>query len=244
LAADWRQAVIPARMLRTLSEGDLDEVHASTQRYYTERIEQYGPTPWGVDWNCAITQEVRFVQLLQVCEFSAPFSLNDIGCGYGALLSYLRRCHPETKIDYVGLDLSPAMIRYASMWRDPRHGRFIVGHISPRRADYSVASGIFNVQLDHSLDRWEGFIAKTLADMRATSRRAFAVNFMAPNSSSQARTQVYRTAPDPWIRFCETKLGSSVDVLADYGLREFTLLVRVPHSSGAEARASDANGRS
>jgi SAM-dependent methyltransferase len=215
-------------MLRALRDEELAEIHSDTERYYTGTLEQYGPTPWGVDWNCAITQEARFVHLARVCDFSHSFSLNDIGCGYGALLSYLRKYHPETAVDYLGVDLSPMMVRYASLWRDPRHGTFFVGDKSPREADYSVASGIFNVRLDHPLDRWEGFVARTLTDMRATSRRGFAVNFMAPEpfAGAEPQTRVYRTAPDPWVRFCKTALGSSVEVLGDYGLREFTLLIR------------------
>jgi hypothetical protein len=212
---------------RALPDTEVSEVYATIRRYYDAKISAYGATPWGVDWSSFITQEVRFIQLLNLCDFSGSFALNDVGCGYGALLSYIAKYHPETDIDYLGFDVSPAMIRHAMEVRwDLSRASVVVANTSPRIADYSVASGIFNVKLDHPLERWESFIAKSLIDMQVASRRGFAVNFLAPHASDQPPREHYRTMPEPWIKFCEKELGSSVEVLADYGLREFTLLVR------------------
>jgi SAM-dependent methyltransferase len=186
----------------------------------------HGATARGADWSSFITQEVRFAQLLNLCDFSGPFSLNDVGCGYGALISYLAKYHPDKEIDYLGFDVSPEMIRHAMEVRwDLSNATALVADACPRVADYSVASGIFNVKLDHPLDLWERCIARTLRDMHRASRRGFAVNFMAPSGSSSPGMH-YWTMPKPWIAFCRNEIQSSVEVLADYGLREFTLLVR------------------
>jgi SAM-dependent methyltransferase len=213
------------------------EVHGSIECYYTGKVSRYGATPLGVDWSCIPTQELRFVQLLKLCSFSRPFSLNDVGCGYGAMLAYLAKRHAETDVDYFGIDLSPAMVRHAKrMWQNRGHARFFVANASPRIADYSVASGIFNVKLNQPTERWEGFVAKVLSDMHATSRRGFAVNFMVPRAARQAaQPGLYRTLPEPWIGYCEQELGSSVELLTGYGLREFTLLVR-PQQSADQCR--------
>ena len=217
-------------------EGQLGVLHRATEAYYTRAISRHGAEPLGVDWRCAASQEMRFVQLLKVCDFSAPFSLNDLGCGYGALVGFLRKRHPGAAVDYVGIDLSPAMIAAARrLWR---RTRFVVGTACPGIADYAVASGIFNVKLDQPRAVWERFVAATLRDMHAASRRAFAVNFLAPASPGQPDvTALYRTAPQPWIRYCECALGDSVDLIADYGLREFTLLVRKAESPSRSRRA-------
>jgi len=58
-------------------------------RYYSEKIVEHGPTAKGVDWRDETSQELRFEQLLKVCDESRPFTLNDYGCGYGALATYL-----------------------------------------------------------------------------------------------------------------------------------------------------------
>jgi SAM-dependent methyltransferase len=206
----------------------LRQVYAAINAYYTKKISKYGATPLGVDWSCVPTQELRFVQLLKLCNFSSAFSLNDLGCGYGALVSYLALRHPDTEVDYLGIDLSTAMIRRAKrLWQSKNRARFVVDETSPRIADYSVASGIFNVKLDQPIDGWESFITKTLIDMQAFSRYGFAVNFMAPCSPGDSpQPSLYRSPAEPWIRFCEQELGLSVELLTAYGLREFTLLVR------------------
>jgi hypothetical protein len=120
------------------------------------------------------------------------------------------------------------MVRRAQrQWKHRTDARFVAGATSPRVADYSIASGIFNVKLREPLDRWTSFVARTLADMAATSRRGFAANFMAARDrDAAAELELYRSAPAAWIDYCERTLGGSVELVAEYGLREFTLLVR------------------
>jgi SAM-dependent methyltransferase len=206
----------------------LSGVYAGVEAYYSARVAKHGATPLGVDWSCQATQNMRFVQLLKLCDFSAPFTLNDIGCGYGALSAFLAMRHAESAIDYLGVDLSRAMVsRARRRFRGPDR-RFVVGKTSPRVADYSVASGIMNVHVGYSRSVWQDFIAIMLADISRTSRLGFAVNFVAETAAlteSQAAS-LYRTDPEPWVRYCERELGCAVKVLDNYGMREFTLLVR------------------
>jgi SAM-dependent methyltransferase len=201
---------------------------AGVEAYYTQKILRHGATPLGVDWPCARSQELRFAQLLKVCDFSAPFALNDLGCGYGALAAYLVKCHPGARVSYLGIDLSPEMIRRARQLRqNHRFCKFIVGNSLERKADYSIASGIFNVKLAQATERWESFIVATLIAMHSCSTRGFAVNFLAPQDRGQpVRRGLYRTPPVPWVRYCERRFHCSVELIGAYGLREFTLLVR------------------
>jgi SAM-dependent methyltransferase len=207
-------------------------LYAGIDRYYSHKVKLHGATPLGVDWPCVPTQELRFEQLLRVCRFEgAPFSLNDIGCGYGALLAFLARRYRHARIDYFGVDLSAAMVAQAhSLWRKRPLTQFLVAGAGPRTADYSVASGIFNVKLDQPQALWESFVAGTLADMRKNSRNGFAANFLAPPASGEAGPpELYRVPPERWQRHCEQALGARVEVLQDYGLPdEYTLLVRTP----------------
>ena len=207
----------------------LAAVHGDIDRYYSAKIIRHGISPRGVDWTCQATQDLRFVQLAKLFGSEAALSLNDLGCGYGALLDFLHRRHPGLALDYLGIDLSREMVRRAKRkWRGVPDAGFIQATRPSRVADYSVASGIFNVQLDQPTDLWEAFIATTLRDLRAASRRGFAVNLMAPPAADQPpRPGLYRTAPDAWVRYCEETLGGGVTVLDAYGMREFTLLVRV-----------------
>jgi hypothetical protein len=203
----------------------IDAIHGEVARYYGARIARYGATPAGVDWEDALAQERRFEQLLRVCDFTCAFALNDVGCGYGALARFLARHDRGSPVRYMGLDLSPAMVAAArALFPADSRAAFAVTDGEYPEADYSVASGIFNVKLDLPLGAWEEWIAWTLGRIARASRRGFAVNFVA--GPGRAPPQVYRTDPAPWVAFCEGTLGSGVEVAQGYGLDEFTLLVR------------------
>lgn len=211
---------------------------AKVRDYYSGTVERHGPTPRGVDWPNAVSQYLRFVQLLKICSFDRPFSLNDFGCGYGALLEYLAMRHAETEIAYRGIDLSAAMIAAArKRWRTSPDAEFVVGSHCGREADYSLASGVFNVRLGHPPLDWESYIEAILSDLNARSRVGFAVNLMLPHDDGATEDELYRSPPGRWVAFCRKELGSSVRVLRDYGLREFTLLIRRKPSSAAPRRA-------
>ncbi|WP_048439533.1 class I SAM-dependent methyltransferase [Caenimonas sp. SL110] len=199
-------------------------VHSSIRDYYSARALRHGATPLGVDWTCVPTQELRFVQLLKVITPAASVSVNDIGCGYGAMAGFIHRRLRATAIDYLGIDLAPEMIALARKKNRRPSVCFELGTAAPRQADYSVASGIFNVRLYHSQEVWEAAVAHSLADMARTSRLGFAVNFLAP--CPDGPLELYRPSPAFWINYCRNELGLQAQLLDNYGMREFTLLVR------------------
>ncbi len=205
----------------------IDRAYASIDDYYTKKILAYGATPSGVDWDCLATQEMRFVQLLRICDFSKPCSLNDLGCGYGALLALLHKRHRTASIDYLGIDVSDRMVSTAKRrWARTTNANFILGREAPRIADYSVASGIFNVKLDQPQDIWTEVIKRTLSHLLAVSRVAFSVNFLArlPPKSNCA-PELYCADPEWWIEYCRQSLKVKVELLDNYGMKEFTLQV-------------------
>jgi SAM-dependent methyltransferase len=212
-------------------EAPLAALHAGIAAYYTDKVTRFGATPAGVDWTCVPTQEMRFVQLLKLSDFATPFSLNDVGCGYGALLGFLDWRYPGCAVEYTGVDLSAAMIRRAQRrWRGRPGVRFVRGHVPPARATWSVASGIFNVQLEQPRPAWEAFIAATLHDLNATSALGFAVNFV---HDRVTRRGLYTAHPERWADHCTTMFGAATEVIDGYGLPEFTLLVRRRHNRTA-----------
>ena len=103
-------------------------IRSRVRAYYSEAVEQHGPFPLGVDWPNAASQYLRFLQLLTICDFEQAFSLNDFGCGYGALLEYLRLRHRRARIAYRGIDVSPLMIAAArKLWTRRQQTTFVVG---------------------------------------------------------------------------------------------------------------------
>jgi SAM-dependent methyltransferase len=202
------------------------DIHADVRNYYAAKVLRYGATPLGVDWTCAPTQQLRFVQLLKLIPRGMDFSVNDIGCGYGALVGFLHRRRRGVAIDYLGIDLSPEMIAHARRHNRRPSASFETGCTAPRVADYCLASGIFNVRLQHSQAAWTRFVQSTLEDIANASRLGFAVNFLghAPSASAGPR-ELYRTDPLAWAGYCERRFGVTPAIVANYGLDEFTLLV-------------------
>ena len=213
--------------IASLDAREDDVLFGQVGAYYAGKLHTHGPTALGVDWSCRPTQELRFVQLLKVCDFTQPFSLNDLGCGYGALREFLKQRWPRADIDYLGVDLVPDMVEQASRkWHGVPSTDFAVGQDCTRIADYSVASGIFNVKLDLPVNVWDRFARATLADMHASSRRGFAVNFLRLAPDIDNIPQLYRAPAEYWRSYCEDELGVRTEVLARYGMNEFTLLAR------------------
>lgn len=206
----------------------LAPLHSRIEQYYSAKIVRHGPTPAGVDWTCEPTQQLRFVQLLRIADLRAPLSLDDWGCGYGALLGFIAKRHAEADVDYLGIDLSEPMVEQARrLWKRRRNATFEVGERSSRIADCAVASGIFNVRIDEPMALWENFVAHTLRGMAASTRTGFAVNFLAPlPPGMDGKPQLYRPDPKRWVRFCEEELKVNVTLLDRYGMREVTLLAR------------------
>jgi len=221
------RAAVAARELAPPGDGGLSEIYAGIAAYYSAKIARFGTTPEGVDWTCQATQEMRFVQLLKLCDFASPFSLNDCGCGYGALIAYLDRRHGDCAVDYLGIDVSGAMVRRARrLWRDRRNTAFTLGHASPRTADYAIASGIFNVAQDQPRHDWERFVAASLDELHRSTRRGFAVNFMKLPAGATGRHGLYTTDTASWARYCASRFNAAAEVHDGYGLMEFTLIVR------------------
>lgn len=221
-----------------LARAGLHQIARDVTDYYAGTLAQHGATPRGVDWSCKPTQELRFIQLLRICSFGGAISLNDVGCGYGALRGFLRQRHRRASIDYLGVDLSQAMVDSArSRWGNLPQTIFDTAGGPLRLADYSIASGLFNVRLHHADTDWESWVAHTLHGLHTASRIGFSVNFLLPAQPGEASPQaLYRPAIDQWKRFCEDDLQSTVEMVTGYGMREYTLLVRKRQAAFSAAR--------
>ena len=56
---------------------------------YDENIEKYGMTSRCVGWNTVECQNLRFEKLLSIIDRSKIFSINELGCGYSALIDHM-----------------------------------------------------------------------------------------------------------------------------------------------------------
>jgi SAM-dependent methyltransferase len=200
----------------------LDEVAI----YYSDKLSQHGETPQGVDWNGAESQTLRFEQLFKVITQGENFSLNDLGCGYGALYDYLAERFKN--FTYTGIDISQGMIDAAiERYKNVPRARFVLSGEPDALSDYSVASGIFNVRQGRSDGEWLAYVEETLDSLDRTSRSGFAFNCLTSYSDAdKMRDYLYYADPCALFDLCKKRYSRNVALLHDYNLYEFTILVR------------------
>jgi SAM-dependent methyltransferase len=196
------------------------------QQYYDEKIQLHGSTPVGVGWNSIQSQQLRFAQLIKIVVGRARFSINDFGCGYGALADYLRS--EQYSFMYCGFDVSPQMITKAKELHEGMESTsFVNAESDLSAADYTVASGVFNLKAETPDPEWEAYIFETLETLDALSTRGFAFNILTAYSDRELmRPDLYYANPGALFDHCKTKFSRSVALLHDYPLYEFTILVR------------------
>jgi SAM-dependent methyltransferase len=203
-----------------------DPLLGPVERYYSGKVAEHGPTAKGVDWNDEASQELRFAQLLKVCELDAPFTINDYGCGYGALARFL--AESGYRFRYTGFDISEQMLEQArALVGTSDRCRFVSTADELEPADYTVASGIFNVRLEAEDEPWERHVLATLAELDSLSERGFAFNMLTSYSDpDRMRPDLYYADPRAIFDHCKRSFSRWVALLHDYGLYEFTILVR------------------
>lgn len=209
-----------------MSKDLVKNISKETASYYSDKLLKHGKTPLGVDWNGKESQYLRFKQLTKIFQSSNHFSINDLGCGYGELYNFL-----DTKYDeffYSGIDVSLEMIKSANQsFQGKLNTKFYQSNQPNYVADYGIASGIFNVRLDRSDKEWWTYLETTLDLLNNTSRIAFSFNCLTSYSDhSKKADYLYYADPCRIFDLCKNNYSLNVSLLHDYGLYEFTILVR------------------
>lgn len=194
--------------------------------YYSTKLVENGVCPKGVDWNGEVSQHLRFEQLARLLPNDAYFTVNDLGCGYGALFDYLNK--RGTDFSYTGIDISIDMIEAAKK-RCASNANAIFFHAGepPKIADFGVASGVFNVKLEGVDGDWKPYVQSMLGLLNKTSRYGFAFNCLTSYSDTdKMKDNLYYADPCDFFEFCKKNYSNQVALLHDYGLYEFTIIVR------------------
>jgi len=194
--------------------------------YFDKHIQEHGASPLGSNWNGEESQNTRFDQVLKVIEGSAPFSILDYGCGYGALADYM-----ETKgldAEYIGFDILESAIETARKTQANKARRtFTFDKTALPVCDYTVASGIFNYRAENSFEAWTEHTLAILNDFNNLSRRGFSSNFLTKYSDAdKMRSDLYYADPLFLFDYCKRNFAKNVALLHDYRLYDFTIIVR------------------
>lgn len=196
--------------------------------YFSLKINNYKDVPLGVDWNSIDAQEIRQDQVLKILSTSKKFSINDIGCGYAHLFDYLK-IKKYSDFKYYGIDISPHMIRQAEKRNKNTdiNLRLINSINEIDIADYSVASGLFNMKQSVPNNEWQAYITECLVQINKKSEKGFSFNMLTSYADKKLmRPDLYYGDPLFYFDFCKKNFSNNISLLHDYGLYDFTILVR------------------
>jgi hypothetical protein len=102
-----------------------------------------------------------------------------------------------------------------------------VGSAPSETADFAIASGIFNVKGDTPSDTWSSYVLRTIDVLAQTGRQGFGFNILSMSSDPERRRpDLHYAEPAEMLSYCLCRYGRSVALLQDYGLYEFTVIVR------------------
>ncbi|MFH1524485.1 MAG: class I SAM-dependent methyltransferase [Chloroflexota bacterium] len=194
--------------------------------YFTEKLETYGATHRGVDYNSTESQEIRFLQLIKVIDASQKYSLLDFGSGYGGMYDYLVRIGHN--LHYVGYDIAESMVLKGRELHPNNPDCWFVTDIHKVPVlDYAVVSGTFNMKLDADFEAWTKIVIEALRQMDTHASKGFSFNMLTKYSDSdRMRPDLYYADPLFFFDYCKRNFSKDVALLHDYTLYDFTILVR------------------
>ena len=210
------------------NERNLVDTLSGVASLYTNSLSEHGLTSKSVGWKDEASQRLRFEKLAQLIDVQAAsegISINDWGCGYGAMFRYLDSL-PSVRITrYYGYDISEEMLAAAEQFvADPRV-ELIQSLRVTHEADYSFVSGTFNVKLEASDELWTEYVKEMLMNLAAKSIRGLAFNLLTTYVDWK-QENLYYADPFMFFDFCKRNISRYVSLLHDYPLFEWTILVR------------------
>lgn len=206
----------------------IDETQKKLNEYFSEKLDTFGATAKGVDYNGEQAQQIRFAELVKVINPANKFSVIDYGSGYGAMFEFINQRGWD--FEYYGVDLIEKMvIAGREKYKDFPNTHFTTNEKELPITDYLVAAGIFNIKMETPYDEWHNFVCETLPRMNALCSKGFSFNMLTKYSDADRMAQrpdLFYADPLFFFDFCKRKFSRNAALLHDYGLYDFTILIR------------------
>lgn len=206
----------------------VEETQRKLEEFFVEKLETYGATAKGVDCSGEQAQAIRFAELVRVIEPSIPFTVTDYGCGYGAMFDFLLA--RGWQFEYYGVDLIEKMVVAGrEAHKNYPNAHFTTDEKELPVTDYLVAQGIFNIKLDCPYNQWQQMVIETLPRMNALCSKGFSFNMLTKYSDPERmaeRPDLFFGDPLFFFDFCKRNFSRNVALLHDYGVYDYTIIVR------------------
>jgi SAM-dependent methyltransferase len=206
----------------------IEETQKKLNKYFAEKLDTFGATPKGVDYNGPEAQETRFEQLVNVIDPAKKFTVIDYGSGYGAMFDFLHK--KAWDFEYYGIDLIEKMVLAGrETHKDFPNAQFTTDEKEVPLADYLLASAIFNIKVETAHEEWREFTLQTLRNMDRLCAKGFSFNMLTKYSDADRmaeRPDLFFGDPLLYFDYCKRNFSRNVALLHDYGLYDFTIVVR------------------
>ncbi|HXF90929.1 MAG TPA: class I SAM-dependent methyltransferase [Candidatus Nitrosotenuis sp.] len=203
--------------------------YANLIKHYEGCFNQHGPTYKGVDWpnhHDSLKRHQVMASLWQDDPCS-PLKILDLGCGYGAFLTYLLESNEKKRFAYTGIDLAHTMIDWAQK-HHPSHQFWVqdILHypLAEQSFDYGIMNGVLLEKLGLTFNEMEQFAHHMILGLFKGCRRGIAFNLMNDHVDWH-RPDFFHVPFDRIARFLTEHCSRHFRIHADYGLNEYTVFV-------------------
>lgn len=204
----------------------MNKILNKLEKLYTDSLKEHGIDSKAVGWSTKEGQLLRFDKMVQVIEEKdKPFSVNDLGCGYGSMFSYFND-NSFNVSKYNGYDISDDMLKVAKeKIGDDVKVKLFKNSKLKSKSDYSFVSGIFNVKFEEEDEIWKKFIEDTLKNLYSYSTKGFAFNVLT-SFVDYKENHLYYADPMYFFNFCKKNFSKKISLIHDYDLWEWTMIVK------------------
>jgi SAM-dependent methyltransferase len=214
------------------------EEASSLSRAIEESVRIHGVTPAAVwlDRHDPLPKGVRRCEaLFRMIQGGRKFSVLDVGCGPGFAVDFLHARYGKDAVEYCGVDISAPLVE-AARARLPATNflhRDIVSDPLPALAyDYAVLNGVLTAKFTLTHEQMEVLASNLLAAAWRSTRTALSFNVMSPYVDWK-RDDLFLWPIERALDFCVSNLSRHCNVIADYGLYEYSVQVfRSPRDHG------------
>ena len=195
------------------------------EKLYSDNLKEHGISSESVGWPNKKDHALRFDKLFESVDLKDIDSLNDLGSGYGAVLDYLSARNKALDA-YYAYDISKEMLKALNIKFYPTTTikKFLESALKTT-ADFSIASGIFNVHFSETELEWKKYILETLHNLNHYSSIGFAFNLLSTYVDFK-RDHLYYGDPCFFFDYCKKNFSKQVSLYHDYPLWEWTIKVK------------------
>ena len=203
-------------------------VEATIAQKYNRRFTKLGAVPEASLWFSRERQLARFKLIADVVAQKRPpanFSINDIGCGYGAFLPYLFQRFPDEDFKYTGFEIAEKPLNYCIKTYQTSNVVFKMGSSPKSHSDFSVMSGTYNYAPVLSPKVWQAYLFKNLSQIWSYCRCGIIFNLSVASEAKITSQNISYFSQENVIKFCQNELGKTSLSFSDSLPKETTFSV-------------------